>query len=193
MSPLDAERALLGAMLTGALRHADVAEAPDGLCGHLRHRRIFDVLVSILDVRTEHGGHRKVTGIDWRYAERVCRAARVWPLAVVSVDPPQLCGLLELARTAPRRRGARAALDAVIEDARVRADAKGERARLREAAQELTRELVGGYLSTALAEASTEGYAVVRFGKGREAWASADAIRAELALVVGQRGDAHAR
>jgi len=208
VTPLDAERAVLGALLTGALRHADVVDAPDGLCGHLRHRRICDVLLSILDVREVKAPRvdahwvkfamigavplvpkartwtgKRTVGIDWRFAERTCKAAKVWPLAVVSIEPPQLCGLLELARTAPRRRGALGALNLVVADARARADAKGERARLREAARELVTDLVGGYLSTALGDAVTGGYACVRYGRGREAWASADVVRSELALL----------
>lgn len=183
MTPLDAERAVIGALLTGALRHADLANAPDGLGSHLRHRRIIGLLRALLEVRIERGGHRKAPGIDWRFADRACNAARVWPIAVVSVDPPALCGLLDLARAAPRRGPARQALDIVIQDARRRADAFGERARLRDAVAELTRDLVGDYLGTALEEAAQGGYAAVRFGRGREAWVCADVIRGELARV----------
>ncbi len=203
MTPLDAERAMLGAMLTGALRHADVVDAPDGLCGHLRHRRICDVLLSILDVRAERGGHPRSPGIDWRFAERTCKAAKVWPLAVVSIEPPQLCGLLELARAAPRRRGALDALSLVIDDARARADAKGERARLREAIKDALDEGVTSYLRTALDEATRSGHSVFtttrRRGYGIDSmphgtpgcnaddghWIGADVIREELARVGG--------
>jgi hypothetical protein len=194
VTPLDAERAVIGALLTGALRHADMANAPDGLGSHLRHRRVIDVLLSILEARQAMGGQRRGTGIDWRLAERVCLAARVWPLGVLSVEPPELCGLLRLAREAPRRSAAIEALGVVIQDARHRVDMLAERRRLRVALDDCVREAVTGYLSAALVDAREGGQAELRAERarwseehrewvGRTVWAGADVIRGEIERI----------
>ncbi len=196
---LSAERDVLGAMLTGSLGLRDLALAPDGLCSHLRHRGIFGVLLSLLEARADGMRVPGKTGIPWRLAERACTVCRVWPIAVLSVAPPILCGLLDLARAAPRRRVALMALDFLADEAGARAEETKERAQLAGVVADVEREARMSYLLGLSRDAAEGGFAAVplercgapwpppwwqapevlpeRAPPGRQAWISAGVIR----------------
>ncbi len=187
---LDAERQVLGAVITGALRLQDLQRAPDELCGHLHHRLLLERLTILLEMRADGFKIPGAPGLDWRFAERACASPRIWAIGVVSVDPPVLCSLLDLARAAPRRPTAMAALALLTAEARHRADIKAERARLREALRAVVDELVDGYLAAALAEASAHGSTEIVASRGHRAWIGPDVLREEIARHRAGRGTA---
>lgn len=187
---LDAERQVLGAVITGALRLVDLQRAPDDLCGHLRHRRVLDVLVALLEMRAAGREVPGAPGVDWRLAEKTCSQAKIWAIAVVTTSPPQLCSLLDLAQKAPRRIPALASLSLLSAEAQHRADRNAERPRVRAVLRDVVDDLVEGYLSTALVEAKG-GSSVLLTGRGRSAYAGADVLHDELARHRAGRGVAH--
>lgn len=175
---LDAERLVLGALLTGALALSDLQRAPDELCGHLRHRKILDVLVALLEL-----GAR----LDVHLAERTCARAKIFAVAVVTTSPPRLCSLGDLVLPPPRRTASLAALKLLTIEARHRADQRAERARLHAVLHDVVDELTDGYLAAAVEEAKGD-TSVVITARGRAAYVGGDVLREELTRHRAGRG-----
>jgi hypothetical protein len=134
----------------------------------------------LLEMRADGRKLPGAPGIDWRFAERACASPRIWPIGIVSIAPPVLCGLLDLARAAPRRPTALAALQLVSADARHRADRASERERLRAVLDDVVEDLTESYLAAALEE-TKGGTSALLTARGRTVYVGADVLREELA------------
>jgi hypothetical protein len=181
------EGAILGALVTGALGARDVADLADAFVFQL-NREIWAVLTSLLEMRAVGARVPGRVGIDLAFAIRACERVCAGPVGGVWGHPDwrgrtRTAGYLPtLAREAPRRLEALAAVAELRERERRRWDVERDREAMTQALSEVLTEAAVAFVGYV----SEEGAVALRGGLRRPIDPDAVLTPAEARRLVGE-------